>query len=86
MASRSPDPKAATVSLPGQTVVRNNGNDSLWCPFCGGDYRWSPRLGDGSGRGRAADLPIFRSLDNSSLNNAHVRRLHRIDPNINGRR
>jgi hypothetical protein len=41
----------------------------------------------GQGRGRTAVLPIFRSLDNSSPSNAHVRDLHRrIDLNINERR
>src|SRR5438270_7191336 len=34
-----------------------------------------------------ADLPIFRRLDNSSRNTAHVRDVHRsIDQNINERR
>jgi hypothetical protein len=33
--------------------------------------------GGGQGRGRTADLPIFRSLDNSSPITVNVRDLHR---------
>jgi hypothetical protein len=39
------------------------------------------------GRGRTADLPIFSSLDSSSLNTVNVRDLHHnIDLNTNERR
>ena len=41
----------------------------------------------GQGRGRTADLPIFRSLDNSSPNITQVRDLHFfIDLNADERR
>jgi hypothetical protein len=45
-----------------------------------------PSEDDDQGRGRTADLPIFRSPDNSSPNDVNVRDLHpRINPNTDER-
>ena len=64
----------------GQSVGQRSSEDHRKSPF-------ALFIGGGQGRGRTADLPIFRTRDNSSPNTVNVRDLHRcIDLNTDERK
>jgi hypothetical protein len=69
-------------------AIHHRANDCTYAAGCQNAHDvHAGTVADAPGSGRTADLPIFRSLANSSPNTAHVRGLHcRIDLNITERR